>query len=59
MDKVPKDKKGQGRKRKHNVQKHERVNWKHPLIFALIMEVQQEVKRFSYTAEWSPAANVK
>jgi hypothetical protein len=59
ISKVPKDVKGQGRKRKHEAEDHMRINWKHPLVFALIKEAQKQVSRLSYNEAWSQAAIVK
>ncbi len=59
MDRVPKDPKGRGRKRKHQAQKRTRINWKNPLVFAVIQEAQREVRKIDRREEWSPSAIVK
>jgi hypothetical protein len=52
MANVPKDPKGRGRKCKWDDKECVNVNWKHPLVFSLIMEAQKEIKLHS--ARWSP-----
>jgi hypothetical protein len=59
IGKVPKDPKGHGRKRKKENCDQLQVNWKNPLVFALIREAQHEIKRVSLNEEWSPVAIVK
>lgn len=59
MKTIAKDVKGQGQKRKREAKERNRMNWKHPLVFALIKEAQREVRRSCYQDEWSPAAIVK
>ena len=59
MSKVPKDVKGRGRKRKREATERVRVNWKHPLVFALIREAQVEVAYYDRSAAWSPVAITK
>jgi hypothetical protein len=59
LSKIPKDRKGRGRKRQRKSPERVRMNWKNPLIFTLIKEAQREVKRFNHTEAWSPSAIVK
>lgn len=56
---MPKDPKGRGRKRKRENCKRVKVNWKNPLVFALIKEAQREVRKIDRREEWSPSAIVK
>lgn len=49
---VAKDVKGRGAKRKWDDKDRINVNWKHPLIFAMIIEAQKEIKL--YSVRWSP-----
>lgn len=59
MAKEKKDKKGRGRKRVHRDEERLTVNWKHPLVFSLIQEVQQKLEHSNPSMQWSPVAIVK
>jgi hypothetical protein len=59
IDKQQKDHKGRGRKRVRQQEERVNPNWKHPLVFSLIQEAQQELRMQPLKIQWSSIAIVK